>query len=59
MTETTESAAQFLAAWHANAAALRHTYAPSQEHDACGVGFIARAGRQAAAATWWRPASTR
>ncbi len=40
MTETTESAAQFLAAWHANAAALRHTYAPSQEHDSCGVGFI-------------------
>ena len=31
----------FVAAWQANAHALRHTYDPSQEHDACGVGLIA------------------
>ena len=31
----------FIAAWHANAAILRDTYSPSQEHDACGVGLIA------------------
>jgi len=40
MTETTESAAQFLTAWAANTAALHETYNPSQEHDSCGVGFI-------------------
>jgi glutamate synthase (NADPH/NADH) large chain len=31
----------FVAAWHANVQALRHTYSPAQEHDACGVGLIA------------------
>ncbi len=31
----------FIAAWHANAAILRDTYSPAQEHDACGVGLIA------------------
>jgi glutamate synthase (NADPH/NADH) large chain len=40
MTETTESAAQFLAAWAANTAALHETYNPSQEHSSCGVGFV-------------------
>ncbi len=37
----TESASEFLAAWDANVATLRHTYDPSQEHDACGVGCVA------------------
>ena len=36
-----ESAAEFVAAWHANAAALSQTYDAGMEHDACGVGFIA------------------
>jgi glutamate synthase (NADPH/NADH) large chain len=40
MTDSHESAAQFLTAWKANTAALCDTYDPSQEHDACGVGFI-------------------
>src|SRR5580704_3308558 len=40
MTETTESAAEFVAAWAANTAALHETYNPNQEHDSCGVGFI-------------------
>ena len=31
----------FIASWHSNVAALRHTYDPSQEHDSCGVGLIA------------------
>jgi glutamate synthase (NADPH/NADH) large chain len=31
----------FVAAWAENAATLRDTYSPEQEHDACGVGLIA------------------
>ncbi|HEX4260613.1 MAG TPA: glutamate synthase central domain-containing protein, partial [Acetobacteraceae bacterium] len=31
----------FVADWHANVARLAGTYDPSQEHDACGVGFVA------------------
>ncbi|HET6238847.1 MAG TPA: glutamate synthase large subunit, partial [Acetobacteraceae bacterium] len=41
MTEPIESPTQFLAAWQANTAALHQTYSPAQEHDSCGVGFIA------------------
>ncbi len=62
-----ETATDFLAAWDANAAALRHTYDPSQEHDSCGVGFIAaldgkkrrdivQAGIDALKAVWHRGA---
>ncbi len=36
-----ERAEEFLAAFAANADKLADTYAPSQEHDACGVGLIA------------------
>ncbi|MBV8590776.1 MAG: glutamate synthase large subunit, partial [Acetobacteraceae bacterium] len=54
-------------AWDANAAALRETYDPSQEHDACGVGLIAaldgkrrrdvvQAGIEALKAVWHRGA---
>ncbi len=61
------SASDFLASWHANAAALRHTYDPAQEHDACGVGFVAaldgqkrrdivQAGIDALKAVWHRGA---
>jgi glutamate synthase (NADPH/NADH) large chain len=57
----------FVSAWHANADALRDTYAPSQEHDACGVGLIAAldgkprrdvvlAGIEALRAVWHRGA---
>ncbi len=57
----------FIAAWHANAARLRDTYSPTQEHDACGVGLIAaldgkpsrevvRAGIDALRAVWHRGA---
>jgi glutamate synthase (NADPH/NADH) large chain len=67
MTDRTESAADFLAAWDANTAALRHTYDPSQEHDACGVGLVAaldgqkrrdvvQAGINALKAVWHRGA---
>jgi glutamate synthase (NADPH/NADH) large chain len=63
----TETASQFLDAWHANAAALRETYDPSQEHDACGVGLVAaldgkprrdvvQAGIDALKAVWHRGA---
>src|ERR1700727_734554 len=38
---TYESGPEFVAAWHANAHALRDTYDVSQEHDACGVGLVA------------------
>jgi glutamate synthase (NADPH/NADH) large chain len=37
----TETAEQFLAAHARNTHALRDTYHPDQEHDACGVGLIA------------------
>jgi glutamate synthase (NADPH/NADH) large chain len=57
----------FVSAWHANAKTLRHTYSPSQEHDACGVGLIAslngtpkrevvQAGIDALSALWHRGA---
>ena len=57
----------FIADWHANAARLIHTYDPSQEHDACGVGFVAaldgkarrdvvQAGIDALRAVWHRGA---
>ena len=36
-----ESGQDFVAAWHDNVAALHETYAPDQEHGACGVGLIA------------------
>ena len=63
----TEAAADFVAAWNANTAALRDTYGPSQEHDACGVGLIAaldgrkrrdvvQAGIEALKAVWHRGA---
>ncbi len=63
----TVHASDFVAAWHANTAALRHTYDPSQEHDSCGVGFIAaldgqkrrdivQAGIDALKAVWHRGA---
>ena len=41
MDGTIEAGSQFLAAWDANASALRYTYDPLQEHDSCGVGFVA------------------
>src|SRR3954466_15677716 len=31
----------YVADWNANVARLAGTYDPSQEHDACGVGFVA------------------
>ncbi len=57
----------FVAAWNANAARLRDTYDPSQEHDACGVGLVAaldgkkrrdvvQAGIDALKAVWHRGA---
>ena len=57
----------FLSDWHANVARLKHTYAPAQEHDACGVGLIAsldgkprraivQAGIDALSALWHRGA---
>ncbi len=57
----------FVAAWNSNAAALRHSYDPAQEHDACGVGLIAaldgkkrrdvvQAGIDALKAVWHRGA---
>jgi glutamate synthase (NADPH/NADH) large chain len=57
----------FVAAWTANAARLRDTYDPTQEHDACGVGLIAaldgkkrrdvvQAGIDALKAVWHRGA---
>ncbi|HTZ71841.1 MAG TPA: glutamate synthase central domain-containing protein, partial [Acetobacteraceae bacterium] len=57
----------FVASWHANAARLTHTYSPTQEHDACGVGLIAaldgkprrdvvQAGIDALCAVWHRGA---
>jgi glutamate synthase (NADPH/NADH) large chain len=57
----------FVSAFHANAARLRETYHPAQEHDACGVGLIAaldgkkrrdvvQAGIDALKAVWHRGA---
>ncbi|HJS84914.1 MAG TPA: glutamate synthase central domain-containing protein, partial [Acetobacteraceae bacterium] len=67
MDTSSESAAQFLASWDANRAALAHTYDPAQEHDSCGVGFVAaldgvarrevvQAGIDALKAVWHRGA---
>ena len=61
------TAASFVTDWHANVARLRHTYDPSQEHDACGVGLVAaldgkprrdvvQAGIDALKAVWHRGA---
>jgi glutamate synthase (NADPH/NADH) large chain len=63
----TQTATDFIAQWAANAETLRDTYAPSQEHDACGVGLVAsldgkpkravvRAGIDALSALWHRGA---
>ena len=57
----------FLADWKTNTKALGHTYSPTQEHDACGVGLIAsldgkprravvEAGIEALRALWHRGA---
>src|SRR6201996_7615586 len=57
----------FVAEWNANANALRDTYDPSMEHDACGVGLVAaldgkprrdvvQAGIDALKAVWHRGA---
>ena len=57
----------FVADWNANVARLAGTYDPSQEHDACGVGFVAaldgkprrdivQAGIDALRAVWHRGA---
>lgn len=62
-----ESAEQFLAAWRNNTDALAATYRPGDEHDACGVGFVAaldgrrrrevvKAGIDALKAVWHRGA---
>ncbi|MBV8455626.1 MAG: glutamate synthase large subunit [Acetobacteraceae bacterium] len=67
MKASLETAPQFFSAWHANTGALRHTYDPAQEHDACGVGFVAaldgkprrdvvQAGIDALKAVWHRGA---
>jgi glutamate synthase (NADPH/NADH) large chain len=67
MTQPTESGADFLTAWAANAAALSDTYQPDMEHDACGVGLVAaldgkkrrdvvQAGIDALKAVWHRGA---
>ncbi|HET6184094.1 MAG TPA: glutamate synthase large subunit [Acetobacteraceae bacterium] len=62
-----ETAAEFIASWHANAKTLAHTYDPTQEHDSCGVGLVAaldgkpsrevvQAGIDALKAVWHRGA---
>ncbi len=62
-----EPAGSFVEAWEKNRAALAGTYAPEQEHDACGVGLIAaldgqrrrdvvEAGLEALRAVWHRGA---
>ncbi|MDE2006521.1 MAG: glutamate synthase large subunit, partial [Rhodospirillales bacterium] len=67
MTDAIETGPEFLAAWNKNAQALRHTYDPAQEHDACGVGLVAaldgvarrevvQAGIDALKAVWHRGA---
>ncbi|HSU06622.1 MAG TPA: glutamate synthase central domain-containing protein, partial [Acetobacteraceae bacterium] len=67
MTIAKETGADFLAAWNANAATLCDTYDASQEHDSCGVGFVAalngekrrdivQAGIDALKAVWHRGA---
>ncbi len=67
MSDRIESGPDFLAAWETNRETLRHTYDPSQEHDACGVGLIAaldgtprrdvvQAGIDALKAVWHRGA---
>ncbi|MBN9561137.1 MAG: glutamate synthase large subunit [Alphaproteobacteria bacterium] len=67
MSDNIESGPAFLDTWNRNADALRQTYDPSQEHDACGVGLIAaldgkkrrdvvQAGIDALKAVWHRGA---
>ncbi len=67
MSERIETAAEFLASWQANVVALKHTYNSAQEHDSCGVGFVAsldgksrrdvvQAGIDALRAVWHRGA---
>ncbi len=67
MDDQFEPAPDFIAAWTANSATLKHTYDPAQEHDACGVGFVAaldgkrrrdivQAGIDALKAVWHRGA---
>lgn len=62
-----ETGADFVANWHANAEKLAHSYDPSMEHDACGVGLVAaldgvarrdvvEAGINALKAVWHRGA---
>ena len=62
-----ESGPEFVAGWNANVHALRDTYDPAQEHDACGVGLVAaldgrrrrdvvQAGIDALRAVWHRGA---
>jgi glutamate synthase (NADPH/NADH) large chain len=62
-----ETAADFIASWQRNAGRLGATYAPEQEHDACGVGLVAaldgrrrrdvvQAGIDALKAVWHRGA---
>jgi glutamate synthase (NADPH/NADH) large chain len=62
-----ETAPEFLAAWDKNKQILAETYAPSMEHDACGVGLVAaldgkprrdivQAGIDALKAVWHRGA---
>ncbi|NQW11139.1 MAG: glutamate synthase large subunit [Alphaproteobacteria bacterium] len=43
MTDRIETGAEFIQAWRDNAAHLQahHAYDPAQEHESCGVGFIA------------------
>ena len=65
--DSIETGTDFVAAWDANAHALRDTYDFSQEHDACGVGLVAaldgrprrdvvQAGIDALKAVWHRGA---
>ncbi len=67
MPEDFVAAQDFVRQWTDNAARLRHTYDPAQEHDACGVGLIAaldgkkrrdvvQAGIDALRAVWHRGA---
>ena len=64
---STETAAEFVAAWHGNVEKLAGLYDPAFEHDSCGVGLIAaldgkprrdvvEAGIEALKAIWHRGA---
>ncbi|HTR15917.1 MAG TPA: glutamate synthase large subunit, partial [Acetobacteraceae bacterium] len=67
MSHQEESGAAFVASWERNLEALRGSYDPAQEHDACGVGLVAaldgkprrdvvQAGIDALKAVWHRGA---